>query len=156
MGDLEKAWSHARDQIFEEEKLNNLQSLSSSIEAASFKYKSFNELLENCDSDIFIAIPCLAIMKSLVSDSTQSDEASVCKRFLPSMFKEGEEPQRKLAELKSEYLKLKTRVCGSTEFIIKSNPGSSHGQRQRSHSRDATALIPNGTKATIASSLVCH
>jgi len=109
-------------------------------------------MLENCDSDIFIAIPCLAVIKSLAGDSVE--EAGICRRFLPTMFKEGEEPHRKNAELKSEYLKLKTRVCGNTEFIIRSNPGSSHGQRQRSHSRDATAHIPNGSKATIASSLV--
>lgn len=74
------------------------------------------------------------------------------------MFKEGEEHHRKTSELKSEYLKLKTRVCGSTEFIIKtgSAQNSSHGQRQHSQSRDATALIPNGSKATVASSLIPH
>ena len=45
-------------------------------------------MLENCDSDMFIAIPCLAIMKSLFSE----EESGICKRFLPSMYIDGEEP----------------------------------------------------------------
>jgi hypothetical protein len=91
------------------------------------KYKAFGEMLETCDSDIFITIPCLPILRNMVLD----EDNGICRRFLPSMFKEGEDHQRKSSELKSEYLKLKTRVCGSTEFIIKtgSTPNSSHGQR---------------------------
>lgn len=46
------------------------------------------------------------------------------------MFKEGEENQRKFQELRSEYLKLKTRV--GTEFIIKTR-----------HNSDATANLPH-------------
>ena len=49
------------------------------------------------------------------------------------MFKEGDDHNKKYMELRSEYLKLKTKICGSTEFIIRtSGPGSSHGARQRS------------------------
>ena len=81
-------------------------------------------MMENCESDIFIAIPCLAILKHLLSDH---QEDSLCNRFLPLIFKEGEEPHRKHLELKQEYLKLRTRVCGSTEFIIRT--GSSSHQR---------------------------
>lgn len=78
-------------------------------------------MIENCDSDMFMAIPCLVIMRGLVSE----EDIGLCRRFLPSMYKEGEEPQRKFTELKGEYLKLKTRVCGGTEFIIKRGGGSS-------------------------------
>jgi hypothetical protein len=63
MCDFEKAWALAKDQILEDEKLIHLQQLSASIEAASFKYQTFSEMLETCDSDIFIAIPCLAVLK---------------------------------------------------------------------------------------------
>jgi len=56
--------------------------------------------------------------------SVISEEGGLCRRFLPAIAKDGEEDHRKYTELQSEYLKLKTRVCGGTEFIIKS---SSHG-----------------------------
>jgi hypothetical protein len=71
------------------------------------------------------------------------------------MFKEGDEQYKMYLELKAEYLKLKTKVCGNTEFIIRTGggSGSAHGTRQRSHSRDATASVPLGSKATVASSL---
>ncbi len=93
-------------------------------------------MIETCDSDIFIAIPGLAILKTLTL--TQEDE-SICKRFLPSMFQEGEEACKKYSELKGAYIKLKTRVCGGADFIIRSGSG---GQKQRSQSRDV-----NPTKA---------
>ena len=106
-----------------------------------------------CDSDIFISIPCIAVLRGLIND----EENGICKRFLPEMFKEGYEHQKKYMELKSEYLKLKTKICGSTEFIIRTGgSSSSQGARQRSQSRDATASIPIGSKATVASSLVNH
>lgn len=43
MGDLEKAWSTANDQIFEEEKMQNLNLLSTIVESSASKYKSFAE-----------------------------------------------------------------------------------------------------------------
>ena len=76
-----------------------------------------------CDSDIFISIPCLAVLKSI------DEDLGVCRRFLPTMYHEGEETCKKYVELKSEYAKLKARVCGGTDFIIRTTNGSSHGQR---------------------------
>lgn len=134
MGDLERAWALAKDQMVEEERLNHLQAMSSYIESSAGKYKAFGEMIEACDSDMFIAVPCLPILKCLTAVNDNSEETGgtgICKRFLPTMFKEGEEPHHKYAELKSEYLKLKARVCGNTEFIIKRG-NSSHGARQRS------------------------
>lgn len=106
-----------------------------------------------CDSDIFISIPCLAVLRGLINE----EDNGICRRFNPGMFKEGEEHHKKYMELKAEYLKLKTKVCGNTEFIIRTGgSGSAHGSRQRSQSRDATASLPIGSKATVASSLVNH
>lgn len=83
-------------------------------------------MVEMCDSDIFITIPCLAVLRGLINE----EDFGICKRFHPEMFKEGEEHYKKLIELKAEYIKLKTRVCGSTEFIIRTGgSGSGHGQR---------------------------
>ena len=103
--------------------------LSQAIESASRKYKAFGEMVDMCDSDIFISIPCIAVLRGLINE----EENGICRRFHPEMFKDGDDHNKKYMELKSEYLKLKTKICGSTEFIIRtSGPGSSHGARQRS------------------------
>lgn len=86
-------------------------------------------MVEMCDSDIFISIPCIAVLRGLINE----EENGICRRFLPEMFKEGDDHNKKYLELRSEYLKLKTKICGSTEFIIRTGgSGSSHGARQRS------------------------
>jgi hypothetical protein len=136
IGDLEKAWSLAKDHMIEEEKLNHLSQLSNAIENSAEKYKQFGEMVETCDSDIFMTIPCLAVLRGLINE----EENGICKRFLPSIIKDGEENHKKAMELKAEFLKLRAKVCGNTEFIIRTT--SSH-LRQRSNSRDASASAMN-------------
>lgn len=87
IGDLEKTWTLAKEHLMDDEKLYHLQVLSQGIEQASRKYKAFGEMVEMCDSDIFITIPCLAVLKSLISE----EDSGICRRFNPDMFKEGEE-----------------------------------------------------------------
>ena len=147
VGDLEKAWSLAKDHMLEEEKLTHLSQLSNAIENSAEKYKQFGEMVETCDSDIFMTIPCLAILRGLINE----EENGICKRFLPSMIKDGEESHKKAQELRGEFLKLRAKVCGNTEFIIRSTT-SSH-LRQRSNSRDASASAINSQKPTVASSI---
>lgn len=79
IGDLEKAWSLAKDHMIEEEKLNHLSQLSTAIENSAEKYKQFGEMVETCDSDIFMTIPCLAVLRGLINE----EENGICKRFLP-------------------------------------------------------------------------
>ena len=120
VGDLEKAWALAKDHMLEDEKLTHLMQLSSAIESACGRYKQFAEMVETCDSDIFMTVPCLAVLRGLVNE----EESGICRRFLPSVTKEGEVDCRKTQELKAEFLKLRAKVCGNTEFIIRTN--SSH------------------------------
>ena len=77
-------------------------------------------MFETCDSDIFMTIPCLAVLRGLINE----EENGVCKRFLLTMSKEGEENHKKALELRAEFLKLRTKVCGNAEFIIRTT--SSH------------------------------
>ena len=66
----------------EADKLHHLQVLSLAIESASRKYKAFGEMVEMCDSDIFITIPCLAVLRALINE----EDNGICKRFHPEMF----------------------------------------------------------------------
>lgn len=55
-----------------------------------------------------MSIPCLLILKSLEDykdhdDNEVQDNKNICKRFLPKMFKEGEEAHKKYNELREEY-----------------------------------------------------
>ena len=80
-------------------------------------------MIECRDSDIFISIPCLLILKSLEDDV--SLDRQICKRFFPPMQKEGEEACKKYNELREEFNKLKRKgpISQSPEkqFIIKSS-----------------------------------
>jgi hypothetical protein len=53
-------------------------------------------MVEMCDSDIFISIPCLAVLRALINE----EDNGVCRRFNPDMFKEGDENHKKYMELR--------------------------------------------------------
>ena len=53
-------------------------------------------MVENCESDIFMTIPFLAVLRGLINE----EENGVCKRFLPSIIKDGDENNKKYLELK--------------------------------------------------------
>lgn len=50
------------------------------IETSAEKYKLFREQLECRDSDIFVAIPCLIILKHL-----EDEDRNICTYFLPML-----------------------------------------------------------------------
>jgi hypothetical protein len=87
----------------------------------------FHEQVDCRDSDIFITIPCLLILKSLEDDAEEAKTASkhgslaqstltsdqqICKRFYPSMFKQGDDAYKTYNELKVEYNRVKGLKCG--------------------------------------------
>lgn len=65
-------------------------------------------MIECRDSDVFITIPCLLVLKSLEDDV--SLDKNICRRFFPLMLKEGEEAFKKYTDLKNEFSKLKRRA----------------------------------------------
>jgi len=54
------------------------------IEVTSEKHKHFSDLVECRDSDIFISIPCLLILKALEEEAAGKE---ICQRFFPPMLK---------------------------------------------------------------------
>jgi hypothetical protein len=81
-------------------------------------------MVETCDSDIFMTVPCLAVLRGLFYE----EENGICRRFLPQLTKEGDENHKKSIELKSEFLKLRAKVCGNTEFIIRTNTAAGNNR----------------------------
>jgi hypothetical protein len=68
---LEKAWDKGKEFFLNPKEFDLLVSLSELIEGLSEKYREIKEKIESTDAEIFIIIPCLAILKSL--DSNNSD-----------------------------------------------------------------------------------
>lgn len=63
-------------------------------------------MVECRDSDIFITIPCLLILKSLEEEGATVVN-QICKRFFPLMFLDQEDSGKKYFDLKEEFQKLK-------------------------------------------------
>ena len=62
-------------------RLQQLMHFSQVIEAAADKHKAFAEQLEERDSEIFLNIPALLILKSL-----ENEDKDLCRLFYPEMF----------------------------------------------------------------------
>ncbi len=76
--------------------------------------------MECRDSDIFISIPCLLILRSLEDDSCGRE---ICARFFPPILKPGEDSYKKFNELKLEYGKAKKDICGEQQVSAGMVPG---------------------------------
>lgn len=84
---------------------------SQAIECIGEKHRAFAEQVECREAEIFISIPCLLILKSIDSDqqAVMAQDRAICRRFLPTMFRENEDTCRKYNALKEEYQNLKTK-----------------------------------------------
>lgn len=77
------------------------------LETTAEKYKEFAEQLEYRDTDIFVSIPCLMILKLL-----NGEDKNICRYFLPQLFDDNEASHKILMDLidlyanwKNEHLK---------------------------------------------------
>ncbi len=62
---FERAWEKGKDFLLSRETCATLISFSQMIEGLTEKHRELQEKLDAMDSDVFITIPCLAILKSL-------------------------------------------------------------------------------------------
>ena len=62
---FEKAWEKGKDFLLNKNICNMLISFSQLIEGLTEKYKDLQDKIESMDADIFMLIPCLAILRSL-------------------------------------------------------------------------------------------
>ena len=62
---FEKAWEKGKDFLLNKNICQMLISFSQLIEGLTEKYKEIQDKIESMDADVFITIPCLAILRSL-------------------------------------------------------------------------------------------
>jgi len=103
----EKAWEKGKEYLLDIEKHKALLSMSELIEGLVEKYKEVQEKIESVDADIFIIIPCLAILKAIDEDDSR----------LHSMYSSNNDKEHiaKFNTIKTEY---KNLVMGAKGYEL--------------------------------------
>jgi hypothetical protein len=78
--EYEKSWEKGANYFCDVEKKRYLLHFSGAIEGMAEKHVKFKNMIECLDSDIFIVVPSLLILKSL-----DKDDKNLCKYFLPNL-----------------------------------------------------------------------
>lgn len=133
MTTFEDAWSLGQNQISSPERLQQLDMFSRLLEKTCTEVTPFNELVECRDASIFMSIPALLILETLLNDSQKKASTAwtdLCKRFKADMvgsdeFKQAFQAFSHLHEMKSLVNKIKLQVLEvapqSSEFQSETN-----------------------------------
>ena len=78
--EFENSWSQGLTYFLNTKKLNQLLHFSQVIEAIGEKHKQFADQLEQRDTEIFVIIPSLLILKSI-----ENDDKEIFSFFYPDM-----------------------------------------------------------------------
>ncbi len=100
---FEKAWEKGKDFLLNKSVCGMLISFSELIEGLTEKYRSLREKVESMDADVFIVIPCIAILRSL-----DDNDRRLYNCYYPDIGSQGAD-QRAFADLKLLY----TEIVGS-------------------------------------------
>ena len=96
---LEDAWSLGQNQIGSSERLAHLDMFSRLLEQTCSDVPPFKEMVECCDASIFMSIPALLVMETLLRvskcqtgdySSTEAIWRDLCSRFKPDMVSSAE------------------------------------------------------------------
>jgi len=96
--EYEGSWEKGKDYFLREDKLQHLLSLSHFLEITGEKYPDFQTQIDCRDSDLFLNIPYLVILKCLVKE-----DSNICSFFLPQMFTKGHKTSRLFEELQRDF-----------------------------------------------------
>lgn len=130
--EFERSWEKGKAYFVSAKKIQQLVHFSSVIEATATKYKAFNEQVQDRDTDIFVSIPALLILKCL-----DEDDKGICRSFFPPMYGEDavsgseesaseqiepanvdkDQVMRKFAELKEKYQECRIKSRNEYDFF---------------------------------------
>jgi hypothetical protein len=108
---FESTWERGKIYFLNSKKCNQLVFLSSMIETVSSKYRVFKEQVDCSDSELFVSIPALLIIKAL-----QGEDRGICKSFCSPMFDENENVGAVWKRLKRSYNLGKLASSSITEY----------------------------------------
>jgi hypothetical protein len=87
--DFEEAWNIGKEHLMSQTNLKHLVQFSALLVDVSLRYKEFNAMIEDCDTQLFLSIPALVLLY---------DMESIVLRFAPGLLP-------KLTEIANEVLK---------------------------------------------------
>ena len=93
--EFENSWSQGLTYFLNSKKLNQLLHFSQVIEAIGEKHKQFADQLEQRDTEIFVIIPSLLILKSI-----ENDDKEICSFFYPEIIDKNSEKGKIMLQLK--------------------------------------------------------
>ena len=108
---FETSWERGKIYFLNSKKCNQLVFLSNLIESTSSKYQVFKEQLECSDSELFVSIPALMIIKAL-----EEQDRGICKSFCAPMFDENESIGGVWKRLRRSYKYGKLAASSVTEY----------------------------------------
>ena len=109
---FESAWERGKVYFLSSKKCNKLVFLCNFIEDITNSYSVFKEQLECSDSELFVTIPELLVLKCL-----ENEDRGICKSFCPPMFDENEQTGITWKRLKRSYKLGKLASSSNTEYI---------------------------------------
>ena len=108
---FETSWERGKIYFLNSKKCNQLVFLSNLIESTSSKYQVFREQLECSDSELFVSIPALMVIKAL-----EEEDRGICKSFCAPIFDENESIGGVWKRLKRSYKLGKLAASSVTEY----------------------------------------
>lgn len=109
---FESSWERGKIYFLNSKKCNQLVFLSNIIESTSSKYQVFREQLECSDSELFVSIPALIVLKAL-----EDEDRGICKSFCPPIFDDTDNVGGVWKRLKRSYKLGKLAASSSTEYL---------------------------------------
>ena len=108
---FESTWERGKVYFLNSKKCNQLVFLANMIESTSSKYRVFREQLECSDSELFVSIPALLILKAL-----EGEDRGICKSFCAPMFDENDNVGGVWKRLRRSYNLGKLAASSANEY----------------------------------------
>ncbi|CAD8173694.1 unnamed protein product [Paramecium octaurelia] len=109
--EYETQWEKGLNYLLDPKRYTQLMLFSHIIETTAEKYQQFKEQLECRDSDIFVAIPCLIILKHL-----EDEDRNICLYFLPMLNDTSSKLHQSFMILKQEFQTWRRQHSKSYEY----------------------------------------
>jgi hypothetical protein len=109
---FESSWERGKIYFLNSKKCNQLVFLSNIIESTSSKFTVFREQLECSDSELFVSIPALIIIKAL-----EDEDRGICKSFCSPIFDETDNVGGMWKRLRRSYKLGKLAASSAPEYL---------------------------------------
>ncbi|CAK58225.1 unnamed protein product (macronuclear) [Paramecium tetraurelia] len=109
--EYETQWEKGLHYLLEPRKYIQLMLFSHIIETTAEKHIQFAEQLECRDSDIFVTIPCLIVLKHL-----ENEDKNICKYFLPMLDDENSKLYSQFEQLRQDFMNFRDQHAKQYEY----------------------------------------